>query len=220
MTQPQRAAPLSSADASAAQRETRLRLVSPSRAGAARRFTAGVVVYTTNHVVSHVPSRVLRHSWYRRVVGLALAEGAAVHLGTQLWFYGPGQVRRSAVRIGAGTRINEDVVLDCRGGIEIGDHVSISPQVAIVTADHDHQAADFTLRHRRVVIEDHVWIGMRALILPGVRVGRGAVVAAGAVVTKDVEPGWVVAGVPARRVGQRNPDAIGYELNEPPAPFE
>ena len=191
----------------------------PGAGRSARTLSAGLLVYTTNHVVSHLPSRLLRHAWYRRVVGVDLARGADVHLGTQLWFYGPRHMRRTSVSIGTGTRINADVILDCRGGIEIGDHMSISPQVAIVTADHDHHAADFALRHRRVVIEDHVWIGMRATILPGVRIGRGAVVAAGAVVTKDVEPRSIVAGVPARRVAERNHDSIAYELNEPPAPF-
>lgn len=194
-------------------------LLMPVSGQTARTLSAGLLVYTTNHLVSHVPSRLLRRTWYRRVVGIALGQGADVHLGTQLWFYGPGHVRRTTVSIGTGTRINAGVILDCRGGIEIGDHVSISPQVAIVTADHDHHSADFALRHRRVVIEDHVWIGMRALILPGVHIGRGAVVAAGAVVTRDVEAGSIVAGVPARRVGQRTTISIGYELSEPTAPF-
>lgn len=219
MTQPLRSLPSANGEASDAEHAAGLRIVAPSRSVAARRVTAGFVVYTTNHLVSHVPSRLLRRAWYRRVVGVEMGDGADVHLGTQLWFYGPGQVRRNAVRIGAGTRINADAILDCRGGLEIGDHVSISAQAAIVTADHDHQAADFALRHRRVVIEDRVWIGMRAVILPGVRIGHGAVVAAGAVVTRDVEPGCIVAGIPARRVGQRNPSSMSYELNERPAPF-
>ena len=219
MTRPLPAHPASNAGMSITEPSARLRVVSPSRSRSARTLGAGLLVYTTNHVVSHVPSRLLRHAWYRRVVGLELAQGADVDLGTQLWFYGPGHMRRTTVSIGTGTRINADVILDCRGGIEIGDHVSISPQVAIVTADHDHHAADFALRHRRVVIEDHVWIGMRATILPGVRIGRGAVVAAGAVVIRDVEPRSIVAGVPARRIAERNPDSIAYELSEPPAPF-
>lgn len=219
MTQPLRSVPSATAERSDAEHAAGLRVVATSRAGSTRRVTAGLVVYTTNHLVTHVPSRLLRRAWYRRVVGVELGDGAEVHLGTQLWFYGPGQVRRNAVRIGAGTRINADAILDCRGGLEIGDHVSISPQAAIISADHDHQAADFALRHRRVVIEDRVWIGMRAMILPGVRIGRGAVVAAGAVVTKDVDPGEIVAGIPARRVGLRTPSSVTYELNEPPAPF-
>ena len=185
----------------------------------ARTLGAGLIVYLTNHVVSHVPNRALRHGWYRRVVGIGVASETVVQLGTQIWFYSPRNARRSAIRIGRGTQINQGAILDCRGGITIGEHVSISPQAAIVTADHDRDAPGFPLRHRRVVIEDHVWIGMRAVILPGVHIGRGAVVAAGAVVTKDVEAGSVVAGVPARRVAFRDSDAVDYELTEPPAPF-
>lgn len=199
---------------------TRIRRLRASTLRSGRSFSAGFLVYLTNHIVSHVPNRALRQGWYRQVVGLDLARDACVQLGTQLWFYGPGQIRRSPVSIGCGTRINQGSILDCRGGLTIGDHVSISPQVAILTADHDRDARDFPLRHRPVVIEDNVWIGVRALILPGVRVGRAAVVAAGAVVTRDVAPGSVVAGAPAKWIAARDAKSIDYQLNERPAPFE
>jgi len=76
------------------------------------------------------------------------------------------------------------------------------------------------MRCRPVVIEDHVWIGMRAIILPGVRIGRGAVVAVGAVVTRDVEPLTVVAGVPARVIGSRDPRGLDYAFCWSPPLFE
>ena len=63
-----------------------------------------------------------------------------MHLGCYWWFYGPGQVRRTGVSIGANSRINRDCMIDVRGGVTIGDNVSISPQVAISTAAHS--AAD------------------------------------------------------------------------------
>lgn len=188
--------------------------------GSLKRFSAQLLAYLTNHMTNQIPSYGFRHLWYRRLLGVELAGGAGVQLGVQLWFYGPGHVRRSHVRIGAGSRINRESVLDCRGGLEIGEHVSISPQVAIITADHDRDAPGFPLRHGRVVLEDHVWVGMRAMILPGVRIGRGAVVAAGAVVTKDVEAGEVVAGVPARTISRRDPAALEYRLSEPLPLFE
>jgi maltose O-acetyltransferase len=219
MTQPAHETALKPARKSATP-AAHVRVVPVSRARSSRRLSAGLLVYLTNHVVSHVPNRPFRQAWYRRVVGVQLGPGAALQLGTQLWFYGPGQVRRNAISIGEGSRINAEAILDCRGGLEIGAHVSISPQVSIVSADHDRDAPSFPLRHARVVIEDHVWIGIRATILPGVRIGRGAVVAAGAVVTKDVAPGWVVAGVPARRIGERDPQSIAYKLSEAVAAFE
>jgi maltose O-acetyltransferase len=117
--------------------------------------------------------------------------------------------------IGARTIINRGCCLDARSGLRIGEDVSISPEVAILTTQHDVNDPGFALQGRPVVIEDHVWIGMRAMVLPGVTIGRGAVVAAGAVVTSDVGPLEIVAGVPARVVGRRalNPQ---YRLALPP----
>jgi maltose O-acetyltransferase len=71
----------------------------------------------------------------------------------------------------------------------------------------------FSLEHAHVAIYDHVWIGTRAMILPGVTLGRGCVVAAGSVVTRDVDPLAIVAGAPARRVGEREPAATKYALD-------
>jgi acetyltransferase-like isoleucine patch superfamily enzyme len=181
-----------------------------------RPVAAQALGYLTNHMVNRLPSHGLRRLWYRRAVGIDMGEGAAILLGLRLWLYGRGQARRRAISIGTGTRINRDCCLDIRGGLRIGNHVSISPEVAILTADHDRDDPAFPLRHRPVVIEDHVWIGMRATVLPGVTIGRGAVVAAGAVVTRDVEPLTIVAGTPARVVGRRNPAALGYDLGRPP----
>jgi acetyltransferase-like isoleucine patch superfamily enzyme len=182
---------------------------------------AGVRVlnYLTNHVVNHVPSYRLRHAWYR-ALGLSLGAGSGVHMGCYFWFYGPGHVRRTGVRIGANTRINRNCCLDGRGPLAIGDNVSVSPEVAIITTQHRLGSADFALESRPVVIEDHVWIGMRATILPGTTIGRGAVVAAGAVVSGKVAPLAVVGGVPARPIAQRPEEAARYELNAPLPLFE
>ncbi|HMC79364.1 MAG TPA: acyltransferase [Acidimicrobiia bacterium] len=184
--------------------------------------TIGVRVlnYLTNHVVNRVPSYSLRHAWYRRVLGLSMGRGSGVHLGCYVWFYGPGQLRRSGFHIGANTRINRDCCLDARGPLHIGDNVSVSPEVAILTTQHSLDAGGFPLESRPVVIEDHVWIGMRAMILPGTTVGRGAVIAAGAVARGVIPPMTVVAGVPARPIGTRPAEGIGYELDAPFPLFE
>jgi acetyltransferase-like isoleucine patch superfamily enzyme len=190
-------------------------LRSRTRVGAIR-----ILNYASNHVVNRIPSYTLRHLWYRRAIGIDLAPDASVQLGLRLWFLGPRQVRRSVVHIGARVRINRDCELDVRAGLLIGDDVSISPEVVILTTDHDLDTPGFPLRHRAVVIEDHVWIGMRAMLLPGVHVGRGAVVAAGAVVTRDVPPLCVVAGMPARPIGTRDVRGLDYALDHPVALFE
>ena len=179
-----------------------------------------LVSYLTNYFIANIPSWKLRHAWYRRVLGITLGPRAGVHLGCYWWFYGPGQVRRTGVSIGANSRINRDCMIDVRGGVTIGDNVSISPQVAISTAAHSAVDPAFRVEIRPVVIEDNVWIGMRAMILGGVTLGRGCVVAAGAVVTKDVPPLTIVAGVPARPVGMRPEEASHYPIEEDLRLFE
>jgi acetyltransferase-like isoleucine patch superfamily enzyme len=173
--------------------------------------------YLTNHVISRIPSYTVRHRWYRAYLGLEIDEGARVLLDCYMWHIGPRHVRRSGSRIGARTWINRQCCLDLRGGLEIGADVSVSPDVTILTAQHDLNDPRFTYVSKRVVIEDHVWIGSRATIMPGVTVGRGAVVAAGAVVTRDVEPLTVVGGVPARPIAVRDEAAIDYQLAAPMA---
>jgi acetyltransferase-like isoleucine patch superfamily enzyme len=177
-----------------------------------RLFVVRLLNYLTNHVVNRLPSFALRRWWYSRALGAAIGEGAGIHLGCYVWFYGPRQVRRDGFHVGARTRINRGSCLDVRGGLTIGADVSISPEVAILTAAHEIADPGFRVENRRVVIEDNVYIGMRALVLPGVRIGRGAVVAAGAVVARDVPPLAVVAGVPAKPIATRPEDAAAYEL--------
>ena len=102
--------------------------------------------------------------------------------------------------------VNSGCRLDTRGGIKIGSNVGISQQVIILTADHDMNFSDFAGRSREVVIEDYAFIGTRAMVLPGITIGRGAIIAAGAIVTKDVPAYAVVAGVPAKVVKERRKD--------------
>jgi acetyltransferase-like isoleucine patch superfamily enzyme len=170
--------------------------------------------FVTNDVVSRLPSFRLRHAWYR-ALGVRLGPGSGVHRGCYLWFYGPGQLRRGGVRIGANTRINRDVCLDGRGSLTIGDNVSVSPEVAILTTQHAWRRPGFPMESRPVVIEDHVWIGMRATVLPGTTVRRGAVIAAGAVASGEIAALSVVAGVPAHPVAQRPDEATDYVLDSP-----
>lgn len=197
------------------QREILLSPAAGHRASALSLLAAHALNFATNHVVGRVPSYSIRRAWYVHVMGVRMGEGAAVQLGCYLWSYGPRSNRRNRVSIGARTLVNRGSCLDGRSGLRIGDDVSISPEVAILTTQHDVNDQDFSLQGRPVTIEDHVWIGMRAMVMPGVTIGRGAIVAAGAVVTRDVAPRDIVAGVPARTVGRRaiDPD---YKLAPPP----
>jgi maltose O-acetyltransferase len=120
------------------------------------------------------------------------------------------------VSLGRRNVINFGCLLDGRKfQIRSGDDVSIGPEAAILTLGHDPQSPDFADRGGDVIIGDRVWIGYRAIVLPGITIGDGAVVGAGAVVTKDVEPFTVIAGNPARKIGERTRD-LRYELNYAP----
>lgn len=116
------------------------------------------------------------------------------------------------VRIGRGSIIGRECFLDGRGGLEIGRNVNISSYTLMITGSHELNSPDFSSSFKPIVIEDHVWIGSRATILQGVTIGRGAVVAAGAVVTKDVPPMTVVGGVPAKPIRKREVEPE-YELS-------
>lgn len=188
-----------------------------------RPFGVRVLVYLTNYLVAYVPSFTVRHLWYRRVLGIQIDPGAGVHMGTYMWFWGPREIRRIGVRIGRNARIGRNCTIDARSPLKIGDNVALSPEVMILAGTHDINDpgfADSEVGPWAVTIEDHVWIGARAMILPGVTVGRGAVIAAGSVVTKDVPPLTIVAGVPAKPIGMRDPSATVYELDSPLPLFE
>ncbi len=120
------------------------------------------------------------------------------------------------VSIGEHCVINKNVLLDGRGGLlTIGDNVDIAQETNIWTYEHNVHDDFHALSGAPVMIEDFVWICSRVTILPGVTIGRGAVVASGSVVTKDVAPMSIVAGVPAKKIGDRKSRLL-YELNYRP----
>lgn len=102
--------------------------------------------------------------------------------------------------IGVRTSISPNCFIDACGGVIIGDHVMISHMVSINSMSHESTPPYHRPIMRRTVIENHAWIGAGCIILDGVTIGEGAIVAAGAVVNRDVAPYTVVAGVPARKI--------------------
>jgi maltose O-acetyltransferase len=114
----------------------------------------------------------------------------------------------SGISIGKNTHITNRVILDGRGGLTIGDDVLIGYESIIMTATHNYQEPHTPIRlqgssRKPVVIGNDVWLGARAIVLPSVTIGNGAVVGSGAVVTQDVPAYAVVAGVPAGVIGKR-----------------
>jgi len=155
--------------------------------------------------IGWLPSHRLRILCYRHMLKMTIGRHTSIHRGCRLYL-------PPRVRIANNTIINRDVLLDGRMGLYIGANVSISEGAAIFTLEHDPNSPDFANRGAAVHVEDFVFVGSRAIILPGVTVGRGAVVAAGAVVTHDVAPFTIVGGVPARPIGTRSRD-LEYTLD-------
>lgn len=115
------------------------------------------------------------------------------------------------VLIGDHCSINKYVLLDGRGGVVIGNNVDIAQECNIWSLQHDYNDPDYASVAKPTVIEDYVWIASRCTVLPGVRIGYGAVVAACSVVTKDVPPFSIVAGCPAKVIGKRE-NNMKYQL--------
>lgn len=159
-------------------------------------FLGECLLYLSNHIINHVPLHFVRLGFYRLFLQFDIGSGSAIFM--QAWFDA-----RKNFKMGDNSVINQKCRLDTRGSINIGANVSISAEVCILTADHDLQTSEFNTRIRPVAIEDYVFIGTRAIILPGVTLGEGSAVAAGAVVTKSVDPFTIVAGIPAKPIGKR-----------------
>lgn len=113
--------------------------------------------------------------------------------------------------IGNNVVINKRCVIDARGELFIADNVDIAQDVQIWSAEHDVRSVNHAYVTYKVIINEHVWIASRAILLPGITIGEGAVIAAGAVVTDDVEPFSIVGGIPAKKIGERNKN-LSYTL--------
>jgi maltose O-acetyltransferase len=133
-----------------------------------------------------------------------LAPTSSIHWKAR-FFYPQG------LTVGPNCIVGNDAFFDARDGITLGSNVNIAAEVRIYTREHDIDSPDFAEIGGPVVIGDYAYIGTRVTILPGVRIGEGAVVASGAVVTKDVPPFMLVGGVPARVIRERSHD-LRYTL--------
>jgi maltose O-acetyltransferase len=158
-------------------------------------------------IVGYIPSHIIRRFFYT-LGGIKMGKGGAIHMWAS--FYEPKNIS-----IGDDTIIGEKIVLDGRAELVIGNHVDIASEVMIYNGQHDISDKNFKAVFEKVIIEDYVFIGPRAIILPGVTLGKGSVVGAGAVVTKNVEPFTVVGGVPAKVIGERSLKNPEYKLGRP-----
>jgi acetyltransferase-like isoleucine patch superfamily enzyme len=152
-----------------------------------------------NSLFTHCPSFVVRHFVLRHLYGMKIGRRTNIHMGVRV-------LAPQRIRIGDNSIVHFDCILDGRRGLVIGDCVDVSYQVNIFTLQHDLDDPDYGTSGGQVTVDDYAVLSGRSTILPGVTVGRGAVVASGAVVTGDVPPYKVYGGVPARYIKDRNSD--------------
>ncbi len=137
-----------------------------------------------------------------------------LYVGSHVKIHSAHKSKYSYLKVGSRCKISDYVYIDYSGGVNIKNNVSISEGAKIYTHDHDIRGDDIDWQNNNIVfsaldIEDYVWIGASSIILPSVsKIGRGSVIAAGAVLTKDAEPLGIYAGNPAKKVGIRHESQI------------
>ena len=172
----------------------------------------GAWIYPGVHVVS--PERVILRGFAEVRRGAALVadtdEDVGIEIGSSTVVMDGAYLacNRGSIFIGTNGFIGPYCVMHGNGGLYIGNYVLIAAHTCIATVNHGITDLDVPIKYQEgsyapVVIEDDVWIGLNATILLGVRIGRGAVVAAGAVVTRNVPAFTVVGGVPAKVIRAR-----------------
>lgn len=156
-------------------------------------------------IFRHTPDRWRPYSLFFPTLRRALVQSFVDDCGKEVHV-------KSNADVSPHIRIGDRSELGCNcliyGGVTIGSDVLMGPDVKIITRNHNFTDRSVPIREQGdyelpVVIEDDVWLGANVVVLPGVRIARGAIVAAGAVVNRDVLPYTIVGGVPAREIGRR-----------------
>lgn len=158
--------------------------------------------------IGYFPSHTVRNTVYKHIFFMKLEKRVTIRYGMKL-------LGASGISIGEGSALGDECWFDGRFGIKIGKNVNIASQVHLWSASHDMNDPYFRSNPQTVgpiIIDDNVWVGPHTTILDNVHIGEGAVICAGAVVTKNVEPFAVVAGIPAKKIKERNRD-IRYKLD-------
>jgi len=123
---------------------------------------------------------------------------------------------RATLTLGRGCFVNDDAYFDCEADVVVGDYSLLAVGVTVLTSEHELRGPESDLAYgppvaRPVTIGTQVWLGARAIVLPGVTIGDDCVVGAGSVVTRSCPPGGVYVGAPARRVRDTPHGAGRYE---------
>lgn len=151
-----------------------------------------------NVIWNKIPSRHLR-KWFYQILGAKMGKRTFPCRRVEILF-------PRGLKLGDGVAIGWFAELDARGGITVDHDTNISSHVKMITGSHDINDSNFTADFLPIHVGHHCWIGTGAIVLQGVKIGDGVVVAAGAVVTKDIPPYEIWGGVPAKKIGERSRD--------------
>lgn len=158
-------------------------------------FSKSICIVVYNTIINKIPSRSVRNL-FCKCMGAVIGKNSVLFRRAEI-------LNPKGLRVGVNSNIGWFCSLDARGGLEIGSNVTIASYTKIVTGSHNIDDMSFKAKFKPVHIDDFVWIGTGVIVLQGVRIGKGAVIAAGSVVTKDVSPYTVVGGVPAKFIKKR-----------------
>ena len=171
-------------------------------------------------LIRPIPGRIgflVRKIWYKRFFShsdnLSIGIGCEFISPQMISFFGNSYIGANCyfnadggqIEVGKAAAFNRGAHINasCGGKIVIGDHCLIGPGVVMRTADHDFSRTDLLIQNQGhnqedIIIEDDVWIGANAIVLKGVHIGRGAIIGAGAVVTKNIPSMAIAVGIPAK----------------------
>lgn len=152
--------------------------------------------------ITNFPSRRVRLFLLRRK-GAVIAKKVSIWRGVEIR-------NPKGLVIGEGSAIGPGVTLDARKGLRIGKNVTIAKDSIIWTLHHDMNSVDFHTIGAETVVDDYAWVCSRSILLPGVHVGRGAVIASGAVLSKNADDYSIMGGVPAKKIGERKETDFSY----------
>lgn len=162
----------------------------------------GIEYWLTNTIICHIPSNKIRQIWLK-TLGMRICGDIMIYDGFHIR-------NPRGIIIESGVSIGPNVLLDGRRGLSLGKGTVIAYGAVIWTLHHDYNDDNFCGKGATVEIGDHAWICSRAIILPGVKIGKAAIIASGAIVTKDVPPYSIVGGIPAKIIGHRDQKNYNY----------
>ncbi len=160
-----------------------------------------------NTIWNKVPSRHLR-KWFYQLMGAKIGKNTFPCRRVEILY-------PKGLQLANGVSIGWFAELDARGGITVDHDTNISSHVKMITGSHDLDDSEFTADFQPIHIGHHCWVASGATILQGISIGDGAVVAAGAVVTKDIPPYEIWGGIPAKYIRKRYRN-LNYKISAPP----